>query len=430
MNKKLLSRSILGIATAALTAAVAGCSTSGDTNGGELLLWHGYSAGTETLFQELVDEYNATDPDVPVGNVQYITGETTTQIVSGIRSGEAPNLFVGDGNPSQLGQIIATDEIVALDDHLADSETTAADDFYPGMLSAGVFDDVTYSLPTDGGDYALIYNREMFAEAGLEPPTTWDEVREAAAALTDPGSGRYGIYLPMSNDEWPVFTWQSMLWSAGGEFLSEDNTEVAFDSDEGVEALSIWTDLVADGYAYPTNLASDADGQAMSAFTSQSVAMIVTGAYNLSLLDEALGTETVGVTAFPVVDEPAMNTGVNVSYILESTDALEQGAWEFLEWWTSPDVQSRWAAGSGYLPTTAAATEAEATQEAVAADERLQVFLDELEYASSRPSILSYGEVSGALSAEIEKAMLGQQTPQQALENAADAAQEALDGER
>ena len=430
MKDKVLPRSILSVAVATLTAAAVGCSASGDASGGdELLLWHGYSADSEGLFQELVDEYNATDPDVPAGTVQYISGETTTQIVNGIRSGQAPNLFVGDGNPSQLGQIIATDEIVALDDYLSSSETTSPDDFYEGMFGAGTFDDTAYALPTDGGDYALIYNRTMFDEAGLEPPETWDDVREAAEILTDPDSGRYGIYLPMSNDEWPVFTWQSMLWSAGGEFLSEDNTQVAFDSDEGVEALSIWTDLVSDGYAYPTNLASDADGQAMSAFTSQSVAMIITGAYNLSLLDDALGAETVGVTTFPVVDEPAMNTGVNVSYILKSTDELEQGAWEFLEWWTSPDVQSRWAAGSGYLPTTAAATEAEATQEAVAADERLQVFLDELEYASSRPSILSYAEVSGALSSEIEKAMLGQQTAEQALENAAEAAQEALDAE-
>lgn len=428
MNSRGLARASTAITLGVtLSVVAAGCSASGDSAADdELLLWHGYSADSEVFFQELIDEYNATDPDIPVGEVQYVSGVSTNQVVTGIRSGEAPNVFVGDGNPSQLGQIIATDEIVALDDFLSSSDTTSAEDFYPGMLSAGVFDGTTYALPTDGGDYALIYNTEMFEEAGLEAPTTWDEVREAAEALTD-DSGRYGIYLPMNNDEWPVFTWQSMLWSAGGEFLNEDNTEVAFNSEEGVDALSIWTDLVADGYAYPTNLASDADGQAMAAFTSGSVAMIITGAYNLAQLDEALGEENVGVTEFPIVEEPAMNTGVNVSYILESTDELEQGAWDFLEWWTSADVQSRWVNGSGYLPTTAAAAEAEATIEAVAADERLQVFIDQLEYASSRPSVLAYGEVSSALSTEIEKAMLGQQSAEEALENAAANAQEALD---
>ena len=122
-----------------------------------------------------------------------------------------------------------------------------------------------------------------------------------------------------------------------------------------------------------------------------------------------------------------MNTGTNNSYLLEGTDEEEAGAWDFLQYWLSPEVQAEWCIASGYLPTNIETAESETFTDFLTEDPRQQVFYDQLEYAEARPSILAYSGISAALSTEIEKALLGRTSPEEALRTAAKNAQAALD---
>ncbi|WP_454852898.1 ABC transporter substrate-binding protein [Promicromonospora soli] len=424
-------------ALAALTLSLTACSTGGLSEGsaeggGEggptpILVWSGVKGEAEIKLGELVEQYNASQDDYVVETQFSGTGDRLpAKLLSAVQNDQGPNMQLGDSTPQMLAQLLETGKVVPLDDLIDDPEAEVGrDNFTEGMLATGTFDGTVYSLPTEAGDYSLVYNKEMFDEAGLEVPTTWDEVADAAEALTT--DDRYGIYLPIGTGEWPVFTWQTMLWSAGGELLNEDMTEVAFDSPEGVTALKTWTDLIEDGVAYPSSLQTDADGQGIASLQTGQVGMVITGAYNLGILDEALGAENVGVATFPQIEEPAMNTGTNNSYILEGTDEEEAGAWDFLQYWLSPEVQAEWCIASGYLPTNIETAQSETFTDFLQEDPRQQVFYDQLEYAEARPSILAYSGISAALSTEIEKALLGRTTPEEALQAAAKNAQAALD---
>jgi multiple sugar transport system substrate-binding protein len=422
-------------ALASLTLTLTACSTGGIASDGTeseagptpILVWSGVTGEAETKLAELVEQYNSSQDDYVVETQFSGPGDQlTAKLLNAVQNEQGPNMQLGDSTPQMLAQVIETGKVLPLDDLIDDPEAEISrDSFTEGMLETGTFDGTVYSLPTEAGDYALVYNKEMFEEAGLEVPTTWDEVADAAAALTT--DDRYGIYLPIGTGEWPVFTWQTMLWSAGGELLSEDGTEVAFDSPEGVTALKTWTDLVDSGVAYPSSLQTDADGQGIASLQTGQVGMVITGAYNLGILDEALGAENVGVATFPEIEVPAMNTGTNNSYILDGTDEEEAGAWDFLQYFLSPDVQAEWCIASGYLPTNIETAQSETFTSFVDEDPRVQVFVDELEYARARPSILAYSGISAALSTEIEKAMLGKATPEEAIETAAKNAQAALD---
>jgi multiple sugar transport system substrate-binding protein len=422
-------------ALAALALSLTACSTGGIAEGGTegedgptpILVWSGVKGEAEAKLADLVEQYNASQDDYVVETQFSGTGDQLpAKLLNAVQNDQGPNMQLGDSTPQMLAQLIETGKVLPLDDLLDDPEAEISrDSFTEGMLATGTFDGTVYSLPTEAGDYALVYNKEMFDEAGVEVPTTWDEVADAAAALTT--DDRYGIYLPIGTGEWPVFTWQTMLWSAGGELLNDDGTEVAFDSPEGVTALKTWTDMVDSGVAYPSSLQTDADGQGIASLQTGQVGMVITGAYNLGLLDEALGADNVGVATFPEIEVPAMNTGTNNSYILEGTDEEVAGAWDFLQYWLSPEVQADWCIASGYLPTNVATAQTEAFTSFVEEDPRMQVFVDELEYARARPSILAYGGISAALSTEIEKALLGKATPEEAIETAAENAQAALD---
>jgi len=435
MKKATLARRGLALGalvTVAVTlAACSGGSVTGNAGSSDgkttITMWNQATGDTATKLTEMVDAFNQSQSTYEVKS-QFIAPEGfTARLVQALTSNQAPNLVIGDQNPSSLGEAIATGKIVSLDDKLGTGDyPLAAEDIPPGMLASGVFDGTTYALPTDGGDYAVIYNKKKFAEAGItSTPTTWDELAADAKKLTKDGA--YGVYLPIGSGEWPVFTYQSMLWSAGGEFLSEDNKKVEFDSPAGVTALKTWTDMIDAGVAYPSTAADSNQNQGWPAFNAGQFAMFIGGAYNLKSVQDGIGAENVGVFTFPKITTPAMNTGTDVSYVTEGTDEQEAGSYAFLSWFMQPDQQAEWDIASGYLPTNLKTQDSDAWKAHVAENPLLSVFVDQLAYAKSRPSISSYSEISAALGAELEKAMLRQKSPEDALRDAATAGQAVLD---
>ncbi|MCU1530002.1 MAG: hypothetical protein JWP75_3765, partial [Frondihabitans sp.] len=145
-----------------------------------------------------------------------------------------------------------------------------------------------------------------------------------------------------------------------------------------------------------------------------------------SLLDQGLGNGNVGVFPLPGIKTPAMNLGTNNSYLLKGTKAEEAGSWAFLQYWLKPSVQATWDTQNGFLPSNKATNDDPTWKSYLAKNPRVAEFASELSYAKARPSITQYGEVSAALSEEIQKAMLLKETPSAALANAEKGAQAAL----
>lgn len=430
------SRSLLSYAAAAvvaLTATACGGSVTGNDNAGTdgrttIVVWAGATGATEPLKRQLIDAFNTSQDKYTIElETQPASADAHAKLINAVKNKQGPNLVLDDGQPQGLGQVIAMGSVVPLDKYLdAAGSSLKKSDFTKGMLATGTFNGQIYSLPTQGGDFALIYNKEMFKAAGIaQPPATWAELQEDAAKLTK-GTEQYGMYLPIGNGEGTSYNWQAMLWSAGGEFLNADNTKVMFNSPEGVRALTAWTDMLKKGTAYPTSLKTPSDNGSTAAMTSKKAAMAINGAYNLGVLDKALGAENVGVAPLPPLDEPAMNLGSNNSYILKGTPAQQDGAWAFLQYWLKPDVQAKWDIANGFLPTNTKTASDPSWTKYLSDNPRIKVFADELAYAKSRPSIEAYAGVSTALFTELEKAMLLKVTPEEALKNAEAGATAAL----
>lgn len=419
------------VAVALGTAACGGSVTGNDSDSAgrtTITVWAGSTGSTEPLKRQLIDQFNSSQHKYKVElEVQPASTDAHAKLINAVKNKQGPNLVLDDGQPQSLGQVIAMNSVVPLDKYLdAAGSKLAKSDFTEGMLATGTFDGKVYSLPTQGGDYALIYNKKMFKQAGIdEPPATWAELQRDAKKLTK-GTKQYGMYLPIGTGETGPFYWQSMLWSAGGELLNADNTKVEFNSPEGVRALTAWTDMVKNGTAYPSSLQTPSDNGNTVAMTSKRAAMAINGAYNLGVLDDALGKENVGVAPLPPLKDKAMNLGTNNSYILHGTAAQEAGAWAFLQYWLTPKVQAKWDIANGFLPTNSKTASDPSWQQYLAKNPRIKVFADELSYARSRPSIEAYAGVSAALSTELEKALLQKESPAEALKKAEAGATAAL----
>lgn len=438
VSRRSLLKTSLGLTTAAVVGAplLSACSggsvtgnSSGDSSGKtQLTMWWSYTADSAVAAQKLVDEYNNSQSKVTItAQFAAASDQFDSKLINAIKNKQGPDIVLGDGTPQTTAQVVATGSVVQLDSYLESSKTLKKSNFTEGMLSTGTFNGKVYTLPTDIGDYAFVYNKQMFKDAGItDTPTTWAELVEDAKKLTK-GTSQYGIYLPISSGEWPVFTWQSMLWGNGGEFLNAENTKVLFNSDAGVQALTAWVDLIKSGVAYPQSLFSSTNNGGTAALTAKKVAIAYDGAYNLSILDSALGKENVGVFAVPGIKTPAMNLGTDNSYILKSTAEKEAAAWAFLEHWLSPAVHAKWCIQSSYFPANQETSSDPTWKKFMADNPRTAVFVSELKYAKARPSITAYGQISDAVSQALTSAMMQKSTPKAALDQAAKTAQAVLD---
>ncbi|HIJ65779.1 MAG TPA: extracellular solute-binding protein [Candidatus Hydrogenedentes bacterium] len=184
-----------------------------------------------------------------------------------------------------------------------------------------------YCLPFETVVIALMYRKDLFLEAGLDPekpPRTWDELYDAAARIYDPERGIYGIGLPAgTKSSWCLM---SFLWSAGADAVALDEQGVwraVFDSDEAVLAYDFYRKLVHDpvvkyGREYNGVAYHDVDVQLIDYINRGQIGMWF--GYLESAILGKMNPAEVGVGAVPVGP-----TGISASEINCPMEGLYAG---------------------------------------------------------------------------------------------------------
>lgn len=211
-------------------------------------------------------------------------------------------------------------------------------------------DGAIYGIPVQAYALGLAYNRALFEEAGLDPdapPSTWDEVRAAAAAITEAtGVAGFAQLTTANQGGWIL---AAETYTRGGTMENADGTEVTFDSDETRAALEYLRALRWDDDSMGSNFLLDANGMAQ-AFGSGQVGMFViqSGAYQP--LTELLGFpgEDFGFAAMPTVekgDAPVTLSGGTVQIVNSSaTEAQKVAAAEWIDYYFLERYRSQEAA--------------------------------------------------------------------------------------
>lgn len=143
-----------------------------------------------------------------------------------------------------------------------------------------VVDGKTYGFPVRGNSIHLIYNKQMFRDAGLDPenpPKTLEELADAAVALTkrdaDGNVEVYGFEIGMTPDaHWTLHAFSPIFWGYGGEYQLEDGSS-GFGTEAGVKALEYWDMLVNELQVSPVE-------RITNGFVSGKLAMMLDGEWN------------------------------------------------------------------------------------------------------------------------------------------------------
>jgi N,N'-diacetylchitobiose transport system substrate-binding protein len=394
---------------AALGLVLAGCSDdSGGDGGDELTVWIMEPGNPEV--QEMLDGFAAdfeADHDGVTVNMEYVPwGDAHGQFVTALAGGQTPDL-------AEFGNTWTPE--FAEEDAFVEVQAPEGVGFVDGLAQSSVVDGTTYGYPWYAGARALIYRTDIFDQAGVEVPETWDQLLEVGDAIAEAGGDAAPIHVAGANQH----VNQPLIWGAGGEIATQDGEgwTPGFDTPEGHAALEFFQTLWERGWS-PEGAVTWTSVDAREAFANGEAAMLIGGGWDLrAILDASPDLEgNVGTALMP-----AGPAGVRDVFAGGSHLAVFEGsgnpdlAKEFAEFLIAPEQATEFADAIGFLPGTVEGVEA-----TVGGDPLFGVFGEQfVEHSRAYPVAGWWGAVEGsaALPDEFQKLLLGEVTVEEAAAN-------------
>jgi multiple sugar transport system substrate-binding protein len=304
------------------------------------------------------------------------------------------------------------------------------DDYLPADLVADLppssFSTVTWDGKKLGAVFSLslltlFYNTEHLEEAGLSgPPTTWDELKGYALELTR--DGRSGWVLNYGAPEGiggVASYWMTFLQQAGGVMYGEDGLPV-FNDAPGIDALNLMVEMMENGSTDPGSLSYVGINDATNVFTAGNASMMMNWPFMWMPASDPETSQIVGklgsaiLPAGPVTS--ASIDGTDAWTIAASSPDPDKAA-ELVAFYLSPEVQKKQWLDTGWLPIRLSVLE---DPEVQAAAPNAAVVLEQAKLPYDSFVTPDYNEVTQALGTEIQKALGGSKTAEEALKDASD----------
>ncbi|GAK13127.1 ABC transporter substrate-binding protein [Geomicrobium sp. JCM 19039] len=378
--------------------------TEGETdveggNSGEVTLWYYFTGNQEDLFVELIEEYNDSQDEVEVVGEYIPFPDIAQQLSVGIAGGNLPDLvFLDNVDNASFAAMDVLEDMTPLVEDWEELEH-----FYEGPLQSAMHDGKHYGLPFASNALGLYYNEELLNEAGVEPPETWDELREYAEMLTN--DHIQGFAMSAVRSEEGAFQFYPFLKSTGADY-DRLNTE------EGIRSLEFLKSLMDDGSMSSDVLNATQDDLARQ-FAQENLAMMINGPWNIDRLTSENPDLEFGITQIPRDEEHAsVLGGENLAIIRDSN---VEDSWEFFQWLFEPERYEQYTADTGVFPARQDILEG---SDFWSEDPYLSGFVPIMEDAHPRGPSPEWPQISEVLQLALQEVLTDSSTPEEAMENA------------
>jgi multiple sugar transport system substrate-binding protein/sn-glycerol 3-phosphate transport system substrate-binding protein len=388
-----------------------------DPRGQTVVWWHNHSGSREEGLATLIAEFNSTNEcgiTVEAQN-QGSYDDIRDKMNAGIQTGDLPGLVVGYQNDQAFYALAGG--LVDINTYMNDPYwgLTAEEqaDFYPAFLEQSVhpaFDNMRLGFPPNRSIEIMYYNQTWLEELGFTgPPTTPDEFRTmacAAAAANGDGTGGYVL----RDDASAVAAW---TFAFGGDVLNEDGTGYIYNGQATVDAMTFLKGMYDDGCAYFFEGYPNPEFAARRAlFTSGSSSGMRNYAEDVATVATEAGREpdVWGIAAIPhTTPDPVINVYGGDVMIPATTPEIQLAAWIFIDWYTTPEIQARWAEISGYFQTRATTSDflGEYIANNTAYGTQYQQAVELLQFGAFEPQLISYQTVRDSATAAFNAIMQG-----------------------
>jgi len=204
-----------------------------------------------------------------------------------------------------------------------------------------------------------------------------------------------------------------MLWEAGGDILTPDNKQAAFNSPAGVQALTMLGDMATVDKSVYIDITNT---KISNVFNADRIGMLVTGPWDLPSFPDV----DVGIQIMPAFVNHQTISGPDNWVLLDNGEARVQASWEFIKWFTAAQQNLTYNLAVGALPLRESETKLPDYQTFLTKYPGVDVFVENMNNAvKARPTVPQYSKISEALGQAIVAVLLGKADAQTALDEAA-----------
>lgn len=360
LRRKITRRDfVLGAGMAAGAVMLGGCgggSPAGegerevaeDVSGEVSLAGFASSPAEEESLRQLIAAFEEENGNITV-DYRVITGDYIQKLVTELSSNTAADVFYLDA--VYAPQLLATGAIRPLDDYVSGSDLARREDFYEPLIQAftGDEDGQLYGIPKDYSTLGLFYNQQLLDEAGVEPPTTWEELRLAGQELT--GDDRWGLSIQPELPRYLAFALQQEA-----PLINEDG-QVMPSLDGNLAALEFFAGIYAGDpkiAAQPADTGADWSGDALG---RGDIGMVFEGNWAINFFNESYPDLNYGISRLPS-DGSEDTLLFTVAYAMNSNAGNPDAAWRLIEYLTSQQGQSQLGEQSVAAPSREDAVDA------------------------------------------------------------------------
>lgn len=323
-----------------------------------------YGQNTKAWWADFVESFNAEHPDINL-NVEVVSwNDIYTVVNTRIQGNNAPDIL----NIDVFADYQADGLLLPAQDYV--SEETYAK-MYPSFLEQSEVDGTVWAVPDLASARAMYYNKDILDAAGVEVPTTWEELTAACEAIKAYDDTIYPWGIDMTTDEGQA-AFAYYTWNNGGGFVDE-NGDWALNSDANVEAIEYAIGLVNDGYTN-SDPANDTRYDLQDMFGAGQVAMLIAPNSLPTYIADGGHEVNYGVASIPTNSGESVSAGVMDRFMCFDNGYSDEelaAITEFFDYFYEDERYSDWVLMEGFLPATMAGGEAVA-----AADESMAAWVD------------------------------------------------------
>ncbi|HLR97476.1 MAG TPA: extracellular solute-binding protein [Jiangellaceae bacterium] len=386
------------LAVLATGALLTSCGFGGDSGGGggdgsdggsttlELLV-PTYSDATQGLWDDMIADFEAENPDITV-NLDVQSWDNINDVISTrIQGQDIPDILNIDAFAGYVN-----DDLLYPASEVLSQETI--ENFQDSFVENASMGGEQYGLPMIASVRQLFYNADVLEEAGVsEPPATWDELLEAATTISEAEGDAHGYGMPLGSEEAQAET--AIFFFGGGGTYGDEN-EITLNTPENVEAAQFMQEMIEAGVTQPDPGATDRT-PLLNVFGQGQIGMMIGLPPFIGQIEESNPEMNLQVAPIPTQDGEPFTLGVADHLMaFDKGEDKQEAIQAFLEFFYQDEQYLNFVETEGFLPVT------ESGGEALADDEDLAPFIEALPDAQFYPSTNdNWSAAQGALQSQI-----------------------------
>lgn len=403
-----LGGAALGAAALAPVLSACGGSSSGGSSGGGVtrLTFASAKFYGKSNMQQIVDQFNASQSKIHVNYRELPPPSSSTevhqQLVQSVGRGDGSvDVFTQD--IIWIAEFAGAGWALPLDDYLDATEKAA---YFPGLIESCTWQGKLTALPWFVDSGMLYYRKDLLDGAGIQVPTTWDQLQTGAQSLMSSGKVQYGFLWQGKQAEVLVCDLVEFVGSAGGSILGPDGTTVKIADPQAATGVQFMVDSLDTAKISPKDLLSWDEEPSRRPFTAGQAAFLRNWSYAYAIAQDPSQSSVVDKVG--VAPLPAFTGGTSTACLggyqfgVSASSKKKDAAVEFVKWMSSPATQLKFATEVGLAPSRSAVFD----EPALAAANPFMVKLKDVFVGGApRPVTPKYPQVSLALQSGISKAL-------------------------